>query len=129
MAGSSAGPKQTDFSLTKRQAIKDQRIAVKSPAASLSNTAYSILYAAVTVQPQMLHFGNQSCFEAGRAGKFTDSVETEAPFPTYNPKKQPADPDSKSNADCGTAAAPGPGDVICQQNKDAESLQPWHGAH
>lgn len=82
MTGSSALPKQTDFSLTKHQAIKVRRIALKSPAASLGNTAYSILYAAVPVQPQMLHFSNESCFKAHRTGKYTYSVETEAPFQT-----------------------------------------------
>lgn len=127
MTGSSALPKQTDFSLNKRQAIKDQRTALKSPAASLSNTAYSVLHAAVTVQPPMLHFSNQSCFKAHRTGKFT--VWKWRHNFKHKPKKQPAAPDSKSNADCSTAAAPGPGDVVCQQNKDAESLQPWHRAH
>lgn len=78
MTGSSALPKQMDFSLTKRQAIKVQRIPLKSPAASLGNRAYPILYAAVTVQTQMLHFSNQSCFKAHRSGKLTDSVEIEA---------------------------------------------------
>jgi len=86
MTGSSALPKQTDFSLNFYGLVLGQRAPLRAPAASLGNTAHPVLHAAVTVQPQTPHFSNQSCFQAQSSGKCTYSVEIKAPFKTSTQK-------------------------------------------